>query len=146
MHGSEQKDGQHSTPDTDPRSQLWPRVMLSLAIVGLMVGLMIGRLTTPEPRVLEQIEVVPAGLVLWFNEEPQLHGEHVDGAVALLFQAEGKAQRGRLQVQGKDVIWRVQRSEEGLLVNLVAARPLHGQWSGGAVDGRWRLNISLREE
>ncbi|MCY1435532.1 hypothetical protein D3C76_311490 [compost metagenome] len=120
--------------------------MFSLALLGLMVGLMIGRLTEPEPRVLEQIEVVPAGLQVWFNEQPQIHGETVDGALALLFDAEGKAQKGRLKLEGKDVIWRVQKTDKGVLLSLVAARPLHGDWAGATVDGRWRLQISLREE
>ena len=69
--------------------------MFSLALFGLMVGLMIGRLTAPEPRVLEQVDVVPGGLQVWFNEQPQIHGETIDGALALLFDAEGKVQRGR---------------------------------------------------
>ncbi|UVJ44335.1 hypothetical protein NVV94_01600 [Pseudomonas sp. LS1212] len=146
MHGSERKDGLHSTPEDDPRPNLWPRVMFSLALVGLMVGLMIGRLTAPEPRVLEQIEVVPAGLQLWFNEQPEIHGEHVDGAVALLINAQGKAQQGRLQLAGKPVSWRVRKTDQGLLLNLVAARPVRGEWAGATVDGRWRLEISLREE
>lgn len=120
--------------------------MFSLALVGLMVGLMIGRLTAPEPRVLEQVEVVPAGLQLWFNEQPEIHGEHVDGAVALLINSEGKAQQGRLQLEGKPVSWRVRKTDQGLLLNLVAARPLRGEWAGATVDGRWRLEISLREE
>ena len=108
MHGSRREDDEHSTPEPDLRSKAFPRVMLSLAIVGLMVGLMIGRLTTPDERVLEQVEVVQDGLDLWFNEEPKLHGENVEGTVALLFEAQGKAQRGQLYLQGKPVGWRVQ--------------------------------------
>ncbi|MDD1014024.1 hypothetical protein [Pseudomonas rubra] len=145
MHGSEHKDGEHSTPEPDPRSQLWPRVLFSLALFGMLVGLMIGRMTAPEPRVLEQVEVLEAGLNLWFNEEPKLHGEEVEGTLALLFEAEGKAARGQLQVQGKPVSWRVQHSDGGLLVTLVAARPLHGEWSGAEEDGRWRVQVKLRE-
>lgn len=117
--------------------------MLSLAIVGLMVGLMIGRLTTPDERELQQVEVVQDGLELWFNEEPQLHGENVDGTVALLFQAQGKARQGQLSLQGKPVSWRVQNSKEGLLLTVVAARPLHGEWAGAEDAGRWRLQVKL---
>lgn len=120
-------------------------MLLSLAIVGMMAGLMIGRLTAPEERVLEQVEVVQDGLDLWFNEAPKLHGENVEGTVALLFQAEGKAQRGQLDVQGKPVAWRVQKSEQGLLLTVVAARPLHGQWAGAEDAGRWRVQVRLHE-
>ena len=145
MHGSEHKDGEHSTPEPDPRSQQWPRVLFSLAIFGMLVGLMIGRLTAPEPRVLEQVQVVEGGLDLWFNEEPKLHGEEVDGTLALLFEAEGKVARGQLRQQGRPVSWRVQKSDGGLLVTLVAARPLHGNWAGAEDDGRWRVQVRLHE-
>ena len=80
------EDDEHSTLEPDLRSKAWPRVLLSLAIVGMMVGLMIGRLTAPQERVLEQVEVVQDGLDLWFNDEPKLHGETVQGTVAVVFQ------------------------------------------------------------
>lgn len=122
------------------------RVFGSLAIVGMMVGLMIGRLTQPDPVELQQVEVAPDGLVLWFNHEPKVHGEHIDGAVALLFDAQGRGQNGQLQVNQKNVNWRVRLADRGLLLNLVAARPLRGDWAGSEVEGRWRLAIHLREE
>ncbi|MBU6958698.1 hypothetical protein KRR23_13225 [Pseudomonas sp. CVAP len=146
MHGSEGKDGQHSTPEVDPRPKLFPRVMASLAIVGVMVGMMIGRLTEPDPTVLQQVEVEPDGLVVWFNNEPKTHGEFIDGSVALLFEAEGKAQNGQLKLNGKDVNWRVRLSDKGLLLTLVAARPLKGEWAGSEVNDRWRLEVHLQEQ
>ncbi|MDF9776302.1 hypothetical protein [Pseudomonas baetica] len=146
MHGSEGKDDAHSTPPEGVRSKLFLRVMGSLAIVGMMVGMMIGRLTAPDPSQLQQVEVTSDGLVVWFNNEPEIHGEMVDGSVALLFGAEGKAQKGQLKLGGKDVNWRVRLSDRGLLLTLVAARPLQGEWAGSEVDDRWRLEIHLREQ
>ena len=146
MHGSEQKDGVHSTPEEDPRPKLWRRFLGSIAIFGVMVGLMIGRLMTPDPIELQRVEVLPQGVAVWFNREPQLHGEMVDGAVALLFNAKGDAQRGTLKLNERDVRWRIQKSDKGLLLNLLAARPLRGEWHGATQDGRWRLEVSLREE
>ena len=146
MHGSEGKDDAHSTPQAGVRSKLFLRVMGSLAIAGVMVGMMIGRLTTPDPSQLQQVEVTNDGLVVWFNNEPKTHGEMVDGSVALLFGAEGKAQKGQLKLGGKDVNWRVRLSDGGLLLTLVAARPLRGEWVGSEVDDRWRLEIHLREQ
>ncbi|WP_092401425.1 hypothetical protein [Pseudomonas sp. NFACC39-1] len=146
MHGSADKDERHSTPQTDQRSKLLPRVMGSLAIFGLMVGLMIGRLTTPEPSMLQQVEVIDGTLVVWFNNEPKLHGEIIDGSVALLLQAQGRPQKGQLKLNGKDVNWRVRLSDKGLLLTLVAARPLRGEWAGSEVDDRWRLEIRLQEQ
>ncbi|MBV7547063.1 hypothetical protein KW849_12280 [Pseudomonas sp. PDM26] len=146
MHGSEGKDDAHSTPPEGVRSKLFLRVMGSLAIVGVMVGMMIGRLTTPDPSRLQQVEETSDGLVVWFNNEPKTHGEMVDGSVALLFGAEGKAQKGQLKLGGKDVNWRVRLSDGGLLLTLVAARPLQGEWAGSEVDDHWRLEIHLREQ
>ena len=120
--------------------------MGSLAIVGVMVGLMIGRLTTPDPSELQQVEVTSDGLVVWFSNEPKIHGEIVDGSLALLFAAEGKAQKGQLKLNDKSVNWRVRLSDGGLLLTLVAARPLQGEWVGSEVDDRWRLEIHLREQ
>jgi hypothetical protein len=145
MHGSKREDDEHSTPEPDPRSKAWPRVLLSLAIFGMLVGLMIGRLTAPDERVLEQVEVAQDGLDLWFNEEPQLHGENVEGTVAVVFQAEGKVARGQLMLQGKPVSWRLQKSDEGLLLTLVAARPLRGEWAGAETAGRWKVQVRLHE-
>ncbi|SIR64331.1 hypothetical protein SAMN05216509_3630 [Pseudomonas sp. B10] len=141
MHGSEGKDERHSTPPVDNRSKLFPRVIASLAIVGLMIG----RLTTPDPSVLERVEVTDGGLVAWFNNEPKLHGEIIDGTVALLFQAEGRPQKGQLRLNGKDVNWRTRKSDGGLLLTVLAARPLQGDWVGSEVDDRWRLEIRLSE-
>lgn len=123
-----------------------PKVMGSLAIVGVMVGLMIGRLTTSDPVELQQVETAADGVVVWFNSEPKLHGEHVDGTVALLFDAHGTAASGQLKVNDKDVKWRVRTTDGGLLLNLVAARPLRGEWKGEEVDDRWRLEIHLQEQ
>jgi hypothetical protein len=146
MHGSDNKDDAHSTLQTDERSKLFPRVMGSLAIFGMMIGLMIGRLTNPEPSALQRIEVSDGVLVAWFNDEPKLHGEIVDGSVALLFEAEGPAQKGQLKLNGKDVNWRVRLSDKGLLLTLVAARPLRGEWTGSEVDDHWRLEVRLQEQ
>ncbi|MPQ87199.1 hypothetical protein F0170_26430 [Pseudomonas sp. MAFF 730085] len=146
MHGSEGKDALHSTPEEDPRPKLLPRVLGSLAIVGLMVGLMIGRLTTADPVELQQVETARDSLVVWFNSEPKLHGEHIDGTVALLFDAQGNAATGQLKVSDKWVNWRIRKTDGGLLLNLVAARPLRGEWEGEKADGRWRLEIHLQEQ
>lgn len=146
MRGTELKDGQHSTPDPSERSQLWPRVLGSLALFGLLIGLMIGRLTNPEPARLDNIEVHRDQLVLWFNDEPKVHAEVVEGTVAILFDATGAPASGRLLVDGKPVTWRIQRSDEGLLLTAVAARPLQMQWRAVQVGERWQTTIELGEQ
>ncbi len=117
-----------------------------MAIVGLLVGLMIGRSTEPAPLALEQIEELPIGLALWFNRDPQAAVESVNGTVAMRFTAAGQPWRGQLKLGGRDVRWKLERDKRELLLTLLAARPLHAQLRGEALDGRWRLEISLREQ
>ncbi|WP_173171004.1 hypothetical protein [Pseudomonas tohonis] len=145
MRGPQPQNRRHSTPDEDPRRRMWPRFLGSLAIFGLLVGLMIGRLTAPGPIHLERVEALPDGLALWFDGEPRQRAEHMDGALAFIFDASAEPQKGRLQLGGKALNWRLQMTRNGLLLHFVATRPLHGEWSGAEVDGKWRLQISLRE-
>ncbi|MCF5459843.1 hypothetical protein, partial [Pseudomonas syringae] len=109
MHGSERKDGMHSTLEEDPRPKLWPRVLGSMAIVGFTVGTIIGRLQQPDPVELEQIEELPAGLALWFNEEPKYRGATVDGAVVLNVDASGQPWTGQLRFDNRIARWKVER-------------------------------------
>ncbi|WKW33228.1 hypothetical protein KIH13_04935 [Pseudomonas viridiflava] len=146
MHGSEQNDGMHSTPEEDPRPKLWPRVLGSMAIVGFTIGTIIGRLQQPVPVELEQIEELPTGLALWFDEEPRYEGRTVDGAVVLRLDASGRPWSGQLRFDSKVARWKLERGEKGLVLTLLAARPLQGDWRTEKVDGRWRLEVSLREE
>lgn len=117
----------------------------SLAIVGVMVGMMIGRLTAPVPVELQQVDVLPGALVVWFSAEPKLHGEWVDGTLGLLFDARGTPQNGQLKLADKVVNWRLRHTDGGLLLTLVAARALRGDWAGAPQEGRWRLQVNLRE-
>ena len=120
-------------------------MLLSLALVGVLIGLMIGRLTNPGPAALLQVDAQPERLMLWFSERPELHGEIVDGTVAMVFQAEGTSDQGQLSVAGKPVRWRLQRSEQGLLLTLIASRPLQGEWHVQQEKGRWRVEVELRQ-
>ncbi|CAD5105926.1 hypothetical protein PSEWESI4_00185 [Pseudomonas carbonaria] len=123
------------------------RFFATLAILGLLVGLMIGRLTESGPAHLERVEVLEDGLALWFDREVAVRGERIDGALVLHLDAGGKVERGQLRVAGKVANWRtVSEGKEALRLELVAARPLHGTWRGAAAEGRWRLEISLRSE
>lgn len=118
----------------------------SLALCGFLLGLALGRLDDPAPVVLERVEVQADALQLWFNSEPQVRAEHVQGALVLRFEARGRAQEGQVRVAGKAVNWRLIRHDGGLLLNLVAARPLRGEWRATAADSGWRLTVSLGEE
>ncbi len=122
------------------------RVIASLAVFGFLIGLMIGRLLQPDPLWLERVEVREQGLELWFNVEPVPREEHANGVFILRLQSFGRQQHGQLQVQGKTANWRLQREGRDLLLRVVAARPLRGEWRAEEVDGRWRLVVSLVEQ
>jgi len=143
MRSTEVEDRRHSTGEQDPMPRLRRRFFGSLVLIGLLIGLMIGRLTAPGPVQLELVQVQPQGLSLQFDREPEVYDEHLEGAFALLFQAEGEAQSGQLQIDGMPVAWRVQQTEKGLLLHLVAARPLQGQWQGERRDGGWHLAVQV---
>ena len=117
-----------------------------MAIVGFTVGTIIGRLQQPDPVELVQIEELPNGLALWFDEEPRFKGETVDGAVVVQLDAQGQPWTGQLRFDSKVARWRVERGEKGLVLTLLAARPLQSELHTEQVDGRWRLEVSLREE
>ncbi|MCQ4272173.1 MULTISPECIES: hypothetical protein [Pseudomonas] len=146
MHGSEPEDGLHSTLEDDPRPRMWPRFLLALALFGLLLGMMIGRLNAPQPALLQRVEVLPGALVLWFDREPKVFVERIEGTLAMLIETRGKEAGGQLLLDGRPVNWRIVRVERGLLLNLVAALPLHGALKGAAEEGGWRLEISLRAE
>jgi hypothetical protein len=132
--------------EPDPRPKLLTRFIASIALFGFLVGMMIGRLSDPAPVMLDEIQLTADGMALWFDTEPKLTAEHVHGALVMRIDAEGSSRQGQLQLDGRNVNWRVLRSKGGLLVNFVAARPLRGQWHGAAEGGRWRLVISLAPE
>ncbi|MDP3814579.1 hypothetical protein [Pseudomonas sp.] len=143
MRGSELEDQQHST---DPRPRPWVRVIGSLALFGFLIGMMIGRLLQPEPLWLKQVEERDGELALWFNVEPKPRAEQAAGVFVLRFESFGREQQGQLSVQGKTANWRLQRERRDLLLRVVAARPLRGEWRAEELDGRWRLLVSLEHE
>lgn len=122
------------------------RVIGSLALFGFLIGLMIGRLFQPDPLWLERVEVREQGLELWFNVEPVPREEHAGGVFILRLESFGREQQGQLQVQGRLANWRLQRERKDLLLRVLAARPLRGEWRAEEVDGRWRLLVSLVEQ
>jgi hypothetical protein len=111
MRSTEVENRRHSTGEQDPMPRLRRRFFGSLVLIGLLIGLMIGRLTAPGPLQLEAVETQP--------------------------------QSGQLQIDGMPVAWRVQQTGKGLLLHLVAARRLQGQWHGERHDGGWRIAVQV---
>lgn len=91
-----------------------------------------------------RVAASPSGLQLWFDREPELYSQDVDGAVGMLFQAQGTAQRGQLDINGSSVRWRLQDTENGLLLHFVATRPLRAEWKGQEASDGWRLDVVIK--
>ncbi|MBF7142182.1 MULTISPECIES: hypothetical protein [Pseudomonas] len=148
MRGSDTNDGQHSNAEVlPPRSSYWLRFLGSLAIFGMLVGLMVGKLMDPGRSAFERVELLPAGeMNVWFDHAPQVHGEIVDGAVAILFDASGPPVQGQLELGGRQAKWTLRHTDKGLLLTVIAARPLQAKWEGEEASDGWRLHVSLRDE
>ncbi|RRV13665.1 hypothetical protein [Pseudomonas saudiphocaensis] len=146
MAGTESDNGEHSTAPGDPAaddplSRMRWRFFGSLVLIGLLVGMMIGRLTTPEPARLIDVQAVEEGLALRFNQQTAYREELIDGAYALLLQARGSEGAGQLRFNGENIRWRVQPAEHGLTLHLVALRTLRVQATEREVGGDWLLEL-----
>jgi len=151
MAGTESENGEHSTAAGDPAAggpaahdplpRLRRRFFASLVLIGLLVGMMIGRLTTPEPARLIDVQASDAGLRLRFNVPTVYREESIEGAYALLLQAQGRERAGQLTLNGQSIRWRVQHAEHGLTLHLVALRPLKVQASEQEEGGDWLLDL-----
>ncbi|WP_313465706.1 hypothetical protein [Pseudomonas nitroreducens] len=150
MQRSEPENGGHSTPAKEQmRPRPWLKVMVSLCVLGLLLGLMIGRLVNPPhegPTRILAIEPSPDGLVLTLDAQPAVRAGHQDGALVLQIEAVATAQQGQLRIGDAPVCWRLEPQGEGLLLTLLSTRRLQGTWDSTEVEGRWRLTISARLE
>ncbi|MCJ0975335.1 hypothetical protein MST27_18345 [Pseudomonas sp. PS1] len=144
MRGTDSENDRQSTADEDPLPRLRRRYFASLVLLGLLFGSFLGRVFKPGPVQLLRVEPTDDGLRLWFDREPELYSQDVEGAVGMLFQAQGEAQNGQIELTGVRSNWRVQTTERGLLLHLVATRPLVAQWHGEKVEGGWRLDLQVR--
>lgn len=104
---------------------------------------MLGRLVRPEPAAFVSVEAVPGGLDLRLTAEAAVRAEHREGTYALLIDAATarKVLSGRTQIDGLPASWRLRGTDQGLVLRLVAARPLTGRWQGDDEGDGWRLEI-----
>jgi len=150
MQRSEPENGGHSTPAQEQmRPRPWLKVMVSLCVLGLLLGLMLGRLVNPPhegpPQILA-VEPSADGLMLTLNAQPAVRAGQLDGALALQIDASGAAQQGQLRIGDAPVRWKLEPRDKGVLLTLLSTRRLQGTWDSAEVQGRWRLNVSARPE
>lgn len=131
------------------RPRPWLKVMVSLCVLGLLLGLMLGRLVNPPhegpPQILA-VEPSADGLMLTLNAQPAVRAGQLDGALALQIDASGAAQQGQLRIGDAPVRWKLEPRDKGVLLTLLSTRRLQGTWDSAEVQGRWRLNVSARPE
>lgn len=131
------------------RPRPWLKVMVSLGVLGLLLGLMLGRLVNPPhegpPQILA-VEPSADGLVLVLDAQPAVRAGHLDGALAVQIDAKGDAQQGQLRIGDAPVRWKLEPGEKGVVLTLLSTRRLKGAWDSAEAEGRWRLTISARPE
>ena len=125
------------------RPRPWLRVFSALAIGGLMIGLMLGRLTGPtpgEPRLLA-VQAQEGTLLLRFDQRATVEAGQIEGALALRVRAAGAAAEGQMRLDGQPLRWRVETREGELWITLLSTRHLGGSWDSEEKDGNWMLRV-----
>ncbi|KAF1069029.1 MAG: hypothetical protein GAK45_01205 [Pseudomonas citronellolis] len=127
-----------------PRPRL--KVLTSLATFGLLLGLMLGRLWygDEQPAKLLGVQADEHGVTLRFNHEANVRAGHVEGALALLIEAQGEPGAGQSRLNGLPLRWTLEAHDSSLLLTLLSTRPLQGQWDSEEKDGQWWLRIQPR--
>lgn len=134
--------------------QRWVRKMLgSLVLLGLLVGLMFGRLFDPAPvaPTPTQVEVALAswqGPELQMDREPVWQRSEHPGAIVILLPAArlaGESVQGSLQQGRQRGSWRVVQTARGVEVLLVSlAGEIEAQLLPRQVGQQWRLAVQVR--
>lgn len=125
------------------RPRPWLRVFSALAIGGLMIGLMLGRLLGPtpgDPRLLGAQEENGV-LVVRFDQPANVRAGRLEGALRLQVRASGEAVEGQLRLAGQPLRWRIEPHEAELWITLLSTRPLSGAWDSEESGKEWRLRI-----
>jgi len=131
------------------RPRPWLKVLVSLCVLGLLLGLMLGRLVNPPyegPARILAVESSADGLVLILDAQPAVRAGHLEGALGVQIDAIGDAQQGQLRIGDAPVRWKLEPRGRGVLLTLLSTRRLQGTWNSAEVGGRWRLTISARPE
>ncbi|WP_374442961.1 hypothetical protein [Pseudomonas panipatensis] len=125
------------------RPRPWLRVMLSLVTAGLMLGLMLGRLLAPVPTAphLLGAEAQGEALLLRFDQPAPVRAGQLEGALAIVVDANGETREGQFRLAGQPLRWRVEPRGSSLWITLLSTRPLQGEWDSTEEQGEWRLRI-----
>lgn len=125
----------------------------SVVLIGVLVGLMLGRLFNPAPRapLPTQVQVVLAswqGPELRLDREPHWQRSDQPGAVRVLLPGArllGESVRGPLEQGRQRGSWRVQQSPQGVEVLVVSlAGELDVQLLPQAHGKHWSLAVQIR--
>ncbi|WP_120995027.1 hypothetical protein [Stutzerimonas urumqiensis] len=144
MADTEADEVAHSRATDAERRRLRWQFFGSLVLLGLLFGLMLGRLVDRQPT-LQGLAARDGGLVLHLSGQADIRDEHRAGVYVVLIEARasGETKRGQLELGGQPVNWQLRETEAGLSLRLIAARPLTGRWHGEATDDGWQLRIEV---
>lgn len=146
MADTESEGGGHSTAPSaaeaaDPLRRLRWRFFGALVLMGFLLGLMLGRLSSPEPARLLDVQVDGGSLLLRLSGPVAYREATIDGGYTLMLEAQGSPRAGHLQLDGQRVSWQLQSMAPGLAVQLVALRPLRVRLDSHVADEGWLLEL-----
>ena len=139
-----------STWELPPRRQWILKFLASLALLGFLVGLMIGRVVEPPPALqpynrLLQLQSYADGLAVCFAQTITPQVRHEQGAYYLWFaDTQGRNAQGEFVLPlGQLVQWQVESRDTGVQVVFVGLQALQGQWSVRQDQQQWCTDIRI---
>ena len=150
MRNPDNKFDANSTWEALPRRRLLLKFLASLALLGLLFGLMLGRLLQPtQPTVyantVEQLSIYADGLSLCLRKQVSIQAMHEQGTYQLLLEnTRGRAARGELLLADSErITWRVEQQGSYLQVAFIGLQPIFGQWHTRGTAEHWCVNVKI---
>ena len=150
MRNPDNKFDANSTWEALPRRRLLLKFLASLALLGLLFGLMLGRLLQPtQPTVytntVEQLRIYADGLSLCLRKQASIQVTQVEGAYQLLLEnTQGRSARGELLLTDSGRInWRVAQQGDALQVTFIGLQPVFAHYYTRFAAEHWCVDVKI---
>ena len=133
MRDPDNKFEANSTWEALPRRQLLLKFLASLALLGVLFGLMLG------------LRIYADGLGLCLREQTAIQVMHEQGTYQLLLEnTRGRSTRGELLLAGSErITWRVEQQGSYLQVAFIGLQPIFGQWHTRVTAEHWCVDMKI---
>ena len=150
MRDPDNKFEANSTWEALPRRQLLLKFLASLALLGVLFGLMLGQLLQPRHPIVyantvEQLSIYADGLSLCLRKQVSIQTMHEQGTYQLLLEnTRGRSTRGELLLAGSErITWRVEQQGSYLQVAFIGLQPIFGQWHTRVTAEHWCVDMKI---